>query len=304
MSCPVGFGYDPDERVVRDHQLRRLTEGRQRTAGGRAAVSPGRRWALAHARRRGASGHRRRRCRSGRRRLHRAIPGAQASVPTGWRSRSPSTASWAGADMPSSAGYSGTPLPKKLGITSGTRFAVEARSRRLRRHLWARCRSDAEWRRQVRPGVDVVVAFYTRRATMLRGLAEAHRRGRTERHRLDRVAQAFERGGDRHHRRRTARRVPADRLGRQQGVCDRRDLERPAVRTPARAALTSASAQRRHLIRRRRRHRIASGRDAVDRPAAAVARPDGDGPGLTRSSGRSGDHGDEDDRHGDHMKNG
>ena len=66
------------------------------------------------------------------------------------------------------AGYSGTPLPNKLGIKELTRVRHQARSCRFRRRRWVSCRSGAEWRKQVRPGLDVVVAFYTSRALMIR----------------------------------------------------------------------------------------------------------------------------------------
>jgi len=70
--------------------------------------------------------------------------------------------------MPASrAGYSGTPLPKKLGITEGSSFATKHAPDDFTETLGA-LPSEAEWRRQVRPGLDVVVAFYTRRATMVR----------------------------------------------------------------------------------------------------------------------------------------
>ncbi len=60
------------------------------------------------------------------------------------------------------AGYSGTPLPRKLGIVAGTRFAVKRAPADFASTL-GELPDDAEWRRQVRPGLDVVVAFCTRR---------------------------------------------------------------------------------------------------------------------------------------------
>lgn len=70
--------------------------------------------------------------------------------------------------MPASgAGYSGTPLPKKLGINDGTRFATKHAPNGLAQTLGT-LPPETDWRRQVRPGLDVVVAFYTRRTTMVR----------------------------------------------------------------------------------------------------------------------------------------
>jgi len=65
------------------------------------------------------------------------------------------------------AGYSGTPLPKKLGITDGKRFATKHAPDGFADTL-GDLPPEAEWRRQVRPGLDVVVAFYTSRTTMVR----------------------------------------------------------------------------------------------------------------------------------------
>jgi len=65
------------------------------------------------------------------------------------------------------AGYSGTPLPKKLGIKEGSRFATKHAPDDFAETL-GDLPPEAEWRRQVRPGIDVVVAFYTRRARMVR----------------------------------------------------------------------------------------------------------------------------------------
>lgn len=65
------------------------------------------------------------------------------------------------------AGYSGTPLPKKLGITDGTRFATKHAPDGFADTL-GELPLDAEWRKQVRPGIDVVIAFYTSRSTMVR----------------------------------------------------------------------------------------------------------------------------------------
>ena len=64
------------------------------------------------------------------------------------------------------AGYSGTPLPKKLGITDGTRFATKHAPDGFTETL-GELPSSAEWRTQVRPGLDVVVGFYTKRSKMI-----------------------------------------------------------------------------------------------------------------------------------------
>ena len=70
--------------------------------------------------------------------------------------------------MPAStAGYSGTPLPKKLGIKTGTRFATKHAPSDFDETL-GDLPPEAEWRRQVRPGIDLVVAFYTKRSAMVR----------------------------------------------------------------------------------------------------------------------------------------
>ena len=66
-----------------------------------------------------------------------------------------------------SAGYSGTSLPKKLGIAPGGSFATKHAPDGFAGTL-GELPPEAEWRRQVRPGLDVVVAFYTRRAGMVR----------------------------------------------------------------------------------------------------------------------------------------
>ena len=65
------------------------------------------------------------------------------------------------------AGYSGTPLPKKLGIKQLTWFATKHAPSDFAATL-GELPSDAEWRKQVRPGLDLVVAFYTSRASMVR----------------------------------------------------------------------------------------------------------------------------------------
>jgi len=68
---------------------------------------------------------------------------------------------------PSAAGYSGTPLPKKLGIKQGSRFATKHAPDGFVDTL-GELPPDATWRRQVRPGLDVVLAFHTRREALLR----------------------------------------------------------------------------------------------------------------------------------------
>jgi hypothetical protein len=64
------------------------------------------------------------------------------------------------------AGYSGTPLPKKLGITSGKRFATIHAPDGFADTLGP-LPPESEWKRQVRPGLDVVIGFYTKRAVMV-----------------------------------------------------------------------------------------------------------------------------------------
>ena len=65
------------------------------------------------------------------------------------------------------AGYSGTPLPKKLGITDGKRFATTHAPADFAATL-GDLPPGSEWRKQVRAGLDIVVAFHTARATMIR----------------------------------------------------------------------------------------------------------------------------------------
>ena len=69
--------------------------------------------------------------------------------------------------MAATAGYSGTPLPKKLGIKVGTRFATKHAPSGFDATL-GELPPDADWRCQVRPHLDVVVAFSTSLATMIR----------------------------------------------------------------------------------------------------------------------------------------
>jgi hypothetical protein len=63
------------------------------------------------------------------------------------------------------AGYSGTPLPKKLGIKEGSLLATVHAPEGLEATLGA-LPPEAEWRTRLSPGLDVVVAFYTSRATL------------------------------------------------------------------------------------------------------------------------------------------
>lgn len=65
------------------------------------------------------------------------------------------------------AGYSGTPLPKKLGVNELTLFATKHAPDQFAATL-GQLPVGAEWRTQVRPGLGVVVAFYTSRALMVR----------------------------------------------------------------------------------------------------------------------------------------
>jgi hypothetical protein len=62
-------------------------------------------------------------------------------------------------------GYSGTPLVTKLGIREGTLFAISRAPVGFHEALGPLPHA-ATWRKQVRPGLDVVVAFHTRRAAM------------------------------------------------------------------------------------------------------------------------------------------
>ncbi len=63
------------------------------------------------------------------------------------------------------AGYSGTPLPKKLGITEGKRFAVRSAPAGFAETL-GELPPGAECLRQLRPGLDIVIAFFTERAAL------------------------------------------------------------------------------------------------------------------------------------------
>ena len=63
------------------------------------------------------------------------------------------------------AGYSGAPLPKKLGITEGAEFATVHAPDSFESTLGA-LPAGAVRRARLAPGLDVVVAFYTSRATL------------------------------------------------------------------------------------------------------------------------------------------
>ena len=69
------------------------------------------------------------------------------------------------------AGYSGTPLPRKLGIEPDGRFATKHAPEGFVDTL-GDLPPGAEWRRQVRSGLDVVIGFYTSRAVMVREWAQ------------------------------------------------------------------------------------------------------------------------------------
>jgi hypothetical protein len=68
------------------------------------------------------------------------------------------------------AGYSGTPLPKKLGITEGKRFAVRSAPAGFADTL-GELPPGADCFHQVRPGLDIVIAFFTERAALARSWA-------------------------------------------------------------------------------------------------------------------------------------
>jgi hypothetical protein len=67
------------------------------------------------------------------------------------------------------AGYSGTPLPKKLGIKPGSRVAVLGEPADFGRTL-GELPTDVVILRRARAPLDVVVAFFTSRATLERRL--------------------------------------------------------------------------------------------------------------------------------------
>ena len=65
------------------------------------------------------------------------------------------------------AGYSGTPLVQKLGIKEGTRMAVVNPPAGFRDEL-GELPLAVEWANRVRPPLDLVIAFHTRRAELVR----------------------------------------------------------------------------------------------------------------------------------------
>ena len=64
------------------------------------------------------------------------------------------------------AGYSGTPLIQKLGIVEGTRMATVNAPTDFRDALGV-LPLAVEWANRVRPPLDIVVAFHTRRAQLV-----------------------------------------------------------------------------------------------------------------------------------------
>ena len=72
--------------------------------------------------------------------------------------------------MPST-GYSGTPLPKKLGIKEGTRLAVVHAPEGFDATL-GELPAEAERLARLKPGLDVVIGFYTSRHTLAREWAK------------------------------------------------------------------------------------------------------------------------------------
>jgi hypothetical protein len=71
--------------------------------------------------------------------------------------------------MPNPAGYSGTPLPTKLGIKAGARVALIGAPDGFARTL-GELPDAVTVRRQVRGPVDVAVAFFVRRAALVKRL--------------------------------------------------------------------------------------------------------------------------------------
>ena len=64
------------------------------------------------------------------------------------------------------AGYSETPLLQKLGIKEGTRMTAVNAPSDFRANLGV-LPLAVEWANRVRPPLDLIVAFHTRRATLL-----------------------------------------------------------------------------------------------------------------------------------------
>jgi hypothetical protein len=69
------------------------------------------------------------------------------------------------------AGYSGTPLPKKLGIKEGTRLAVVHAPPGFDATL-GELPAEAQRLTRVRPGLDVVIGFFTSRDALAREWAK------------------------------------------------------------------------------------------------------------------------------------
>jgi hypothetical protein len=65
------------------------------------------------------------------------------------------------------AGYSGTPLPKKLGIKQGSRLAIKHAPEGFAATL-GELPPEAESLTRLTPGLDVIVAFYTSRAALMK----------------------------------------------------------------------------------------------------------------------------------------
>jgi hypothetical protein len=63
------------------------------------------------------------------------------------------------------AGYSGTPLIQKLGIKEGTRMATVNAPEDFRENL-GELHLAVEWANRVRPPLDLVVAFHTKRSAL------------------------------------------------------------------------------------------------------------------------------------------
>ncbi len=72
--------------------------------------------------------------------------------------------------MPS-PGYSGTPLPKKLGIKEGTRLAVVHAPEGFDATL-GELPAEAQWLSRPKPGIDVVIGFFTSRDALVREWAK------------------------------------------------------------------------------------------------------------------------------------
>jgi len=64
------------------------------------------------------------------------------------------------------AGYSGTPLTQKLGINEGTRMATVNEPPNFRTTL-GELPLAVEWANRVRPPLDLVVAFHTKRSALV-----------------------------------------------------------------------------------------------------------------------------------------